>query len=211
MRSLILATLGYILTWNAFSQEAAYKDFSSPYGITLKLPNEWSLDSEALIEKKVELVKLLGRLNQDGKVRILNAGPAPDQNQGYARVRLSITSNAQLSQEDVKSLTPAEIAVLRDGYRKELAGAPLLKVDLNSVEVTKTRANDVYWSYRVSYVRTGINGKVKVEQYIIPFSNRCVLLTLSHEISKKNALEPKLLRVWSSLKINDDILWPKTK
>lgn len=193
------------------AKEPSTKNFSSPYGVSLQLPSNWKWDSSELRAKKVKLAQLIGAINQDGKVRILNTGTPPGSSEGYARVRLSITSDAQLSQEETRDLSDQDMEVMKQELKTQLSKITFFRVDPSTVAVTKTRADTDYWAYRMSYTRSGMNGDVRVELYYVPFSNRAVLLTLSYQIAKKQNLAPKLLKVWSSLDLKDEALWPKQK
>lgn len=159
-------------------------------------------------DAKVKLAQVLGKIRTEGKVRLLNTGTGPGSSMGYARVRLSVTSDTQFSQKEVRALTDGQMESMRAELAGQFAANSLFKVDRKSVAFTKARVDKKYWAYRISYVRSGLKGPVRVEQYHIPFSNRAVLLTLSHELSKKAILAPILSRVLGSLDLKDDGLWP---
>lgn len=98
---------------------------------------------------------------------------------------------------------------MTETFAKELMAAPLFRVEKDSVTVTNTRTDDGYLGIRLSYVRSGINGPVKVYQYWFPFSNRAAQLTLSYGVAKEEALYPPILKVLASLRLADQELWPK--
>lgn len=179
------------------------------YGIKISVPNDWVLDTAEIRNVKVKLTELIAAIKTEGKVRILNTGTAPGAKEGYSRVRLNITSDLTLSQDEVKSLTDEDINDLSDGFATELVAMPLFRVERNSISVTRTRTDDGFLGIRLSYIRSGINGPVKVHQYWFPFSNRAAQLTLSYEVAKEDILWPPLLKVLSSLRLNDQELWPK--
>lgn len=191
------------------AQQAETRKFTSAYNVSVDTPKGWVWDSEAVRDVKVEFAKMMQDLKTDGKIRLLNTGPDPAE--GYARIRLSILSQLQPSQEEIRDATEDELAELGQEMAKELALMPLFKVDMESIALTQTRIDTVYWGYRISYTRTGLKGPVRVEQYFVPFSNRAIALTLSYEIASKEKFAPIMLRVLSSLDLEDESLWPKAK
>ena len=196
------------------AQTNSNRVFTSGYGVSVAAPATWPWDTEQTREAKVSLVELLTNLKADGKVRLLNTGPTATSSNGYARVRLSITTQPQLSQSETRDLTEQQLAELKQGAVSELTNTtmPAFKVDPKSIQVSKTRTETHHWAYRISYTRSGLSGgPVRVEQYYVPFSNRAVLLTLSHEIAHKDKFGPMLLRVWASLDLQDSTLWPHAK
>lgn len=193
------------------AEQSDTKRFTSAYNVSISTPKDWNWDTEAVRDAKVKVAEMMFKIETDGKIRILNTGTAPGSPDGYARVRLSIISNAKLSQKELRDLSDDELQELTASTRAEFTNTPMFDVDKNSVTVTRTRADTDYWAYRISYTRTGTNGPVRVEQYYVPFSNRAVSLTLSHELAHKEKLAPILLRVWSSLDLDDNILWPAEK
>lgn len=199
-----------LLASAAFSsaQQNETRRFTSGYGVAVSTPTAWVWDSEATRDTKVAITELIFKIRTDGKIRLLNTGTAPGASEGYARVRLSVTSEAQFSQEELRDLPETALQQLAAAAREELAQTPLITVDKKSVAVTKTRADTDYWAYRLSYIRSGTNGPVRVEQYYVPFANRAVSLTLSYELSRKEKLAPILMRVWASLDLRDTTLWP---
>ena len=179
------------------------------YGIKISVPKNWVLDTAEMRNAKVKLTELIAAIKTEGKVRILNTGTPPGAQEGYSRVRLNITSDLTLSQDEVKNLTDEDMNDLADGFATELVAMPLFRVERSSISVTRTRTDDGYLGIRLSYIRSGINGPVKVHQYWFPFSNRAAQLTLSYEVAKEDILWPPLLKVLSSLRLNDQELWPK--
>jgi hypothetical protein len=195
----------------SFAQESETKQFTSAYNVSISTPKDWVWDSEAVRDAKVSITEMMFKIKTDGKIRLLNTGLPTKSPEGYCRIRLSILSNAKLSQKETRDLSDADLEELAKGAREELTNMPMFTVDKDSVAVTKTRADTDYWAYRISYTRTGTNGPVRVEQYYVPFSNRAVSLTLSYELAHKEKLAAILLRVWTSLDLNDDVLWPKER
>ena len=184
-------------------------DVPNSYGIKISVPNNWALDTPEFKNAKVKLTELLTALKTEGKVRILNTGTAPGALEGYCRVRLNITTDITLSQAEVASLTDEDLKEMAGIYAKELQDMPLFHVDKDSISVTSTRTDDGYSGFRLSYIRSGIKGPVKVYQYWFPFSNRSAQLTLSYELANQEASWPSLLKVLASLRLDDKELWPK--
>lgn len=212
MRTLIIAIFSIVgSACFSFAQESETKQFTSAYNVSISTPKDWVWDSEAVRDAKVAFTEIMFKIRTDGKIRLLNTGTAPASADGYARIRLSITSNAQFSQKELRDATEDELLKLTTAAREELVSAPGLTVSKDSIAVTKTRADTDYWAYRISYTRNGVNGQVRVEQYYVPFSDRAVSLTFSYELAHKEKLAPLLLRVWSSLDLNDATLWPAEK
>ncbi len=207
-----LSTVLFLLT-ACFSagQQVETRKFTSAYNVSISTPKEWVWDSEAVRDAKVKFAEMIFKIEADGKIRLLNTGTAAGSPDGYARVRLSIISNAKLSQKELRDLSDDELQELTKESREEFSNMPVFKVDKDSVAVTRTRADTDYWAYRISYTRSGTKGPVRVEQYYVPFSNRAVSLTLSYELAHKEKLAPILLRVWSSLEMDDAALWPAEK
>ena len=191
------------------AQQLETRKFTSAYNVSVDTPKDWVWDSEAIRDVKVEFAKMMQVLRADGKIRLLNTGPDPSE--GYARIRLSILSEVQPSQEETRDVTEDELALLKEAMSKDFARLPMFKVDMESVAVTQTRIDTVYWGYRISYTRSGIKSPVRVEQYFVPFSNRAVVLTLSYELANKKKFAPIMLRVLSSLDLDDESLWPAIK
>ena len=212
MRAFFLSVAAIVFSQIA-AQSQSYRTLTNGYGVSVTVPATWQLDTEQARDAKVSLVELLTNLKADGKIRMLNCGPTDTRSNGYARVRLSITTQVQFSQSETRDLTQQQLEALRLGAIKEFSNTPMpmFKVDTNSVQVTKTSTDKQHWAYRISYTRSGLSGgPVRVEQYFVPFSNRAVLLTLSHEIAHKDKFGPMLLRVWASLDLQDAVLWPHT-
>lgn len=183
--------------------------FVSNYGVSLDVPASWPRDSAETRKAKVRVTELLADLKlSDGKVRLLNTGTDHSSPLGYSRVRLSILSDAQFSQAEVRELGEQEVALIRAETARNLKNNPLFKVDPDSINVAITRIDDKYWGYRISYTRTGMRGEVRVNQFYVPFTNRAVLLTMSNQIAKKSVAGPIQLRILASLKLNDPQLWP---
>jgi hypothetical protein len=188
---------------------AQVQDVANNYGMKISVPETWVLDTAEMRNAKVKLTELLTAIKTEGKVRILNTGTAPGAKEGYSRVRLNITSDLTLSQADVANLSEEDLKDLAAAFAPELIAMPLFRVEKDSISVTKTRTDDGYLGIRLSYVRSGVNGPVKVHQHWFPFSNRAAQLTLSYEVAKENVLWPPLLKVLSSLRLTDQELWPK--
>lgn len=188
---------------------AQLQEVPNSYGIKISVPKNWVLDSAEMRNAKVELTELLTAIKTEGKVRICNTGTAPVAVEGYSRVRLNITSDLTLSQEDVANLKDTDFKELAAAFASDLVAMPLFYVEKDSISVTSTRTDDGFLGIRLSYVRSGMNGPVMVHQYWFPFSNRAAQLTLSYEIAKEEVLWPPLLKVMSSLRLIDQELWPK--
>lgn len=188
---------------------AQLQEVPNNYGIKISVPKNWVLDSAEMRNAKVKLTELLAAIKTEGKVRILNTGTAPGAQEGYSRVRLNITSDLTLSQAEVANLTDEDIKDLADAFAPEFIAMPLFRVERDSISVTRTRTDDGYLGIRLSYIRSGMNGPVKVHQYWFPFSNRAAQLTLSYEVAKEEVLWPPLLKIMSSLRLTDQELWPK--
>lgn len=207
MKFLIVIILG-ASTFFAKAGNLETKKFRSAYGLSVATPRSWVWDSEAMRDAKVAITEVMFKIKTDGKIRLLNTGTPPGSPDGYARVRLNITSEAQFTQQELRDLSAEEVQEFTESASEELSNMPVFKVEKDSVAFTKTRADTDYWAYRISYTRSGTNGPVRVEQYCVPFANRAVSLTLSYELAHKETLAPILLRVWSSLDLNDASLWP---
>lgn len=188
---------------------AQVQDVANNYGMKISVPEAWVLDTAEMRNAKVKLTELLTAIKTEGKVRILNTGTAPGAKEGYSRVRLNITSDLTLSQADVANLSEEDLKDLAAAFAPELIAMPLFRVEKDSISVTNTRTDGGYLGIRLSYVRSGVNGPVKVHQHWFPFSNRAAQLTLSYEVAKENVLWPPLLKVLSSLRLTDQELWPK--
>lgn len=188
---------------------AQVRDVENNYGIKISVPDTWALDTAKMRQDKVKLTELITAIKTEGKVRILNTGTAPGAPEGYSRVRLNITSDVTLSQAEVSALTEQALKEMTQAFAKELMAITTFRVEKDSITVTNTRTDDGCLGIRLSYVRSGINGPVKVYQYWFPFSNRAAQLTLSYELAKQDALWPALLKVLASLRLDDQELWPK--
>lgn len=195
--------------FSTLTSNAQIQDVANNYGIKISVPEAWVLDTAEMRNAKVKLAELLAAIKTEGKVRILNTGTAPGAQEGYSRVRLNITSDLTLSQADVANLTDKDLKELAEAFAPNLIAMPLFRVERDSISVTSTRTDDGYWGIRLSYVRSGMKGLVRVHQYWFPFSNRAAQLTLSYEVEKQDALWPPLLKVLSSLRLIDQELWPK--
>lgn len=207
----LFASLVFLVPFGfASAQQVETRRFTSAYNVSVDTPKDWVWESEAVRDIKVKFSEMMFKIKTDGKIRLLNTGLPTKSPDGYCRIRLSILSDAQFSQKELRDATEAELEELTKGAREEFANMPVFTVEKDSVAVTKTRADTDYWAYRISYTRTGTNGPVRVEQYYVPFSNRAVSLTLSYELSHKEQLAPIMLRVWSSLDLDDAELWPKS-
>lgn len=193
----------------ASAQQVETRRFTTAYNVSVDTPKDWFWDSEAVRDIKVKFTEMMFKIKTDGKIRLLNTGTPPGSPDGYARVRLNITSEAQFTQQELRDLSAEEVQEFTKSTSEELSNMPVFKVEKDSVAFTKTRADTDYWAYRISYTRSGTNGPVRVEQYCVPFANRAVSLTLSYELAHKETLAPIMLRVWSSLDLNDAALWPK--
>lgn len=208
-RSFLAVIFAGISLFTTLTSNAQVKDVANNYGIKISVPEAWVLDTAAMRNAKVKLTELLTAIKTEGKVRILNTGTAPGAVEGYSRVRLNITSDLTLSQADVANLTDEDLKELEAAFAPELVAMPLFRVERESISVASTRTDDGFLGIRLSYVRSGTNGPVKVHQYWFPFSNRAAQLTLSYEVAKQDVLWPPLLKVLSSLRLTDQELWPK--
>lgn len=200
----------FVLASFASAQQLETRRFTSAYNVSVDTPKDWVWDSEAVRDFKVKFSEMMFKIKTDGKIRLLNTGLPTKSPDGYCRIRLSILSDTKLSQKETRDLSDADLDELRKLAITEFASVPMIAFDKDSVAVTKTRADTDYWAYRISYTRTGTNGPVRVEQYYVPFSNRAVSLTLSYELAHKAKLAPIMLRVWTSLDLDDAELWPKS-
>lgn len=185
------------------------KPYANSYGIKILIPSEWDTDEPQQLAAKVKLNELIFKIRLDEKITILSTGPSLPSLEGYARIRLSITTDFSLSQEEIPTLSESELNSLLEPIRKELLNSPIFRVDPSTITTSITRTDGGHFGIKITYIRTGLNGPVKVQQYHYPFSNRTVLLTTSYNSKNEHKFAPLMLKVLSSLQLEDEQLWPK--
>ncbi len=104
----------------ASAQQAETRRFTSAYNVSVDTPKDWVWESEAVRDIKVKFAEMMFKIKTDGKIRLLNTGLPTKSPAGYCRIRLSILSDAKLSQKGTRDLSDADLEELRKAHAKSL-------------------------------------------------------------------------------------------
>lgn len=176
-------------------------------GISIKVPKEWDLLSNALTKEINEFsVKFLNKNSYPSYNKItllaMNARPSP----ANAVIRLSILAPLDYTQADLANATKEELAQVSSEIREIFMKTDELKklgTEVLVVYDTKIIKNNEKYAMLITYLRKGFNDSIwLVSQFKFPNDKKGYLieLTLSQNLEKSDFYNQILVQVLKSLK-----------
>lgn len=187
-----------------------FENIEFPVGITLKVPSNWKAYKPDEIKTGAAAAEAITGNAMQNKLTILSAQSSKENAFGYAGARLSIARTECLTQEALRNMTLEEVEEVRAFTAQQFKDMEA-KSNLRARNVTLIRTkHKMHFALLTSYVRNSLDetGEVSVRQFVIPFGDRQVTLTLSYNVKMAPVWEPICDHILESFALTNSEFWP---
>lgn len=199
----ILTACVFLALTTSSAQTSRFKQYSLKYGITIEIPQHWTIIDKQVMDQIDSNTELLTQVPQ-GDNDIIIAANYIVNDQILATVRVSVRTRNTFSQEDIKNLSQPEIdnqdilsrAALVNGL--EQMNDKLTKV--SEFKTTKEMLDGficTHTKYQTTYPYKILNNSL----YVFYLGDRSVKMMLAYETGQASILKLTIEKIKNSLTI----------
>lgn len=186
-------------------QQSRFTQYNLKYGVSVQIPTHWQIIDKQIMDQIDTNTELLSGVPQGDNDIVLAANYAVS-NKTLATVRISVRTRNTFTQDDIRSMSQAEIDK-QDVLSRTMLVNALKQMNDTSTKVStfKTSKEKLsgYICVRTDYQTIYPSETMNTSIYVIYLGNRAVKMTLSYENSHKDLLKMTVDKIKRSFVIKN--------